>query len=507
MWAYSRVARQKRRARSRRRGGLRLDDADLGAGQLRGVAADEVVGSLLAGEPADRRQDAERVRGQEDDVLGRPGDAVRVGIADEVQRVRAPRVLGDPLGVQVEGPGHGVEVDVLQDRPELLRRGEDVGLVHRREADRLGVAATLEVEDVAIPPAVLVVADERSQRVGRERRLPVPERPKKMTESPAWPTLTAGVHRQHALVGHQVVHDREGRLLDLAGVLGADDDDLHPPHVNQDRGLGTGPLGRRVGLERRHVQDREVGDERRQLLGRGPAEEVLGEDAGPGGLGVDAERPAVRRMGADEGVLGVEVLRRDVLEEAGPEPVVVLLPEPLGSRRPTRSSPRWTARRRRTCPSGSARCACRCGRRAGPRRPRSPPPPGWRARTARRWRGSPARCGRSSAGRAWGWSSAPSRTPGARSCRRDGHVAVPCRPAARGSAGSGSRAAACAGAARQRPGSSRPTESAFAVRGPRIIARPGWASEHRSTLSHQPVRGRTGPATDDHGRSGPAGVR
>ena len=48
---------------------------------------------------------------------------------------------------------------------------------------------------------------------------------------------------------------------------------------------------------------REVGE----LLGRRPAEQVAGEDAGPGGLGVDPQRAPVLRVGADEAVLGVEV--------------------------------------------------------------------------------------------------------------------------------------------------------------------------------------------------------
>ncbi len=60
--------------------GLRLLDADLGAGELGRVAADEVVGGLLAGEPRDRRQDPERVGGQEDDVL-RGWPAIPVGSA------------------------------------------------------------------------------------------------------------------------------------------------------------------------------------------------------------------------------------------------------------------------------------------------------------------------------------------------------------------------------------------------------------------------------------------
>ena len=59
--------------------------------------------------------------------------------------------------------------------------------------------------------------------------LPVPDSPKNTDASPVRADVDRRVHRQHALVGHEVVHDRERALLDLAGVLGADDEDLHPP--------------------------------------------------------------------------------------------------------------------------------------------------------------------------------------------------------------------------------------------------------------------------------------
>ena len=80
-----------------------------------------------------------------------------------------------------------------------------------------------------------------------------------------------------------------------------------------------------IGLEAGHVDDREVGDEGREVLARRPAEQVAREDAGPGGLGVDAQAAAVRRVRADVHVLRVQLLVRDVLHEAGAEPVVVLL--------------------------------------------------------------------------------------------------------------------------------------------------------------------------------------
>ena len=185
----ARVARQERRPEAGGERRARLLDPDLGAGELRRVAADEVVGRLLARQARDRRQHAERVGGQEDHVARRAGDAGRIGVADEVQRVGAAGVLGEPLGVEVELARHRVDVDVLEDRPEAPGRGEDVRLVHRREADRLGVAAALEVEDVVAAPAVLVVADEAPQRIGRERRLARAREPEEDDESPACPTL------------------------------------------------------------------------------------------------------------------------------------------------------------------------------------------------------------------------------------------------------------------------------------------------------------------------------
>ncbi len=150
-----------------------------------------------------------------------------------------------------------------------------------------------------------------------------------MHASPAVAHVDRGVHREHPLVGHQVVHHRERGLLDLARVAGADDDDLHPLQVDQDRGPGAGALGGRVGLEAGHVDDREVGRERRELGARRPAEQVAREDAGPGGLGVHAQAPAMGRMGADVQVLGIQLAIREVGHEAGAEAVVVGLADRL----------------------------------------------------------------------------------------------------------------------------------------------------------------------------------
>ena len=70
-----RVPDQERPAEARRERRLRLGHAHLGARDLRRVAADEVVHRLRRRQPADRRQHAERVAGQEDHVRRMAGDA------------------------------------------------------------------------------------------------------------------------------------------------------------------------------------------------------------------------------------------------------------------------------------------------------------------------------------------------------------------------------------------------------------------------------------------------
>ena len=123
-------------------------------------------------------------------VAGVPGHAGRIGVADELERIRATRVLGEALGVEVELAGGLVEVDVLEDRAEPAGGGEDVRLVHRREADRLGVAAALEVEQPFGPQPCS--SSPMRQRSGSAESvvLPVPESPKKIAGSPSRPTFT-----------------------------------------------------------------------------------------------------------------------------------------------------------------------------------------------------------------------------------------------------------------------------------------------------------------------------
>ena len=162
--------RQERCAEARRERRLRLRDADLRTGELRREAGEEVVERLVAAQSRDRRQDPECIGGEHDHRTRMPGPLLRMRIRDLLELVRGTRVLRLGVVVEVESPAL-VDRDVLEDRPERVRRLEDLRLGVGGEADHLRVTAAFEVEDTGIAPAVLVVADQRALRVGRERRL------------------------------------------------------------------------------------------------------------------------------------------------------------------------------------------------------------------------------------------------------------------------------------------------------------------------------------------------
>ena len=160
---HARRLRQERRAEAGRERRLRLGDADLGAGELRGEARQEVEERLLVREPRDRRQHAECVRGEHHDGARMAGALLGERVRDALELVRGPRVLGLRRVVEVEHAAL-VDGDVLEDRAERARRLEDLRLGLLREPDHLRVAAAFDVEDAAVAPAVLVVADQPAAR-------------------------------------------------------------------------------------------------------------------------------------------------------------------------------------------------------------------------------------------------------------------------------------------------------------------------------------------------------
>src|SRR6266545_1272000 len=86
--------------------------------------------------------------------------AGELGVGDQVDRIGGAGVLGLAVVVVIGNAGVGIDHHVLEHGSEALGGGVDLGLGLLRDADRLGVAAALEVEDAGLRPAVLVVPDQ-----------------------------------------------------------------------------------------------------------------------------------------------------------------------------------------------------------------------------------------------------------------------------------------------------------------------------------------------------------
>ena len=91
---HGRMTRQERRAEAGGEFRLDADETLLGAGDLRGVAGEEVIHRLRRRELGDRRHHAERVGGEHHQVLRHAGAAAARGVRDELERIGRAGVLG-----------------------------------------------------------------------------------------------------------------------------------------------------------------------------------------------------------------------------------------------------------------------------------------------------------------------------------------------------------------------------------------------------------------------------
>ena len=220
------MERHERRAEAGREGRARLGDAALGAGDLGGVAREEVVDRLLGRQPRERRQHAEGIGGEEHHGLRHAADAARRNRRQRLERIGGAGVLGQRDVVEI---GHAVraEHEVLEHRARSDCAAAKIsGSLSALQLHRLGVAAALEIEDAVRGPAVLVVADQRPRR-DRSRasscRCPRGRRTaRRRRRARHWPSSASGSTPRARRVE---VEQREHRLLDLAGIGGAADDD------------------------------------------------------------------------------------------------------------------------------------------------------------------------------------------------------------------------------------------------------------------------------------------
>lgn len=296
-------------------GSLGLGDTVLSTSHLRGVTRDEVEHGLLGGELGDRGKDTTGVAGEEDDVRGvLVGQAGDLGVLNVLNGVSTAGVLSKGRVVVVDNTGDGVEDNVLEDGSEA-DGVENIGLLLGGEANALGVAATLDVEDTTVGPAVLVVTDQGTVGVGRQSGLASTRE----TEEDGHVAILALVGRRVegqdvVLDGHLVEEDGEDTLLHLTSVLGTQDDHLLLGEVNGNGGGGGHTLSEAVGGERTSVVDNVVGVEVLQLLLGGADKHVAHEESMVGTGTDDTDADAVSLVPAGEtidnvdAVTGVEVV-------------------------------------------------------------------------------------------------------------------------------------------------------------------------------------------------------
>ena len=300
-----------RRAEACREGNLGLDaETDLGACDLRGVAGNEVVDRVLGVEPGDRRQNTLRIASEQDDVLRvRLDHAFRHHVGDEIEGVGGAGIFGETVVVEIE-PARGPVLDnVLEDGAETAGCVVNLGFVVGRQADDLGVAAALEVENAVVGPAVLVVTDELALGIGGERRLAGAGQTEEERCIAIVADVGRAVHGQHVLEGQQIVHHREHALFDLAAVARVADQGHAFGKIKDDGCLRPSAVDPRIDLEggrSNHCKFRNVVLILLDRLRRD--EHVACKERVPGELGDDPDRHPIVGVSAHVAILDEDLL-------------------------------------------------------------------------------------------------------------------------------------------------------------------------------------------------------
>ena len=212
------------------------------------------------------------------------------------------------LVVEIADARLRIEHHVLQHAAEALGRGIDLRLGLGRQPDGLGVAAAFEIEHALRAPAVLVVADQHAVRIGRQRGLAGAGEAEEQRHVAVLADIGRAMHRHHALRRQKVIERREHRLLHLAGVVAAADQDHLAGEIERDDGLAAHAMLLRIGLEARQAEDGEFGNVAGEFGALGAAQQRADEHRVPGELGIDAGLDAVFRIGA-----AIEILREQFL--------------------------------------------------------------------------------------------------------------------------------------------------------------------------------------------------
>src|SRR5690554_805714 len=254
------------------------------------VTGQEVVGRLFVVEDGHRRQYAGQVAGQEDDGVGLAGTVFGRDFFDVGQRVGGTGVLGQAV-VGVIGRALVVQHDVFEHGAKLDGFPDD-RFVFLGQVDALGVAATLDVEDGAHAPAVLVVADQVAAFVGRQGGLAGAGQAEEQCGIAVFADVGGTVHGQYILLGQQEVLHGEHGLFHFAGVTHAGNQDFFGGEVDHYGAVGVGAVTLGHALEKRRVDDLPLGLAGRVVLFRGD-EQATAKQVVPGGGGGHFDRQVI----------------------------------------------------------------------------------------------------------------------------------------------------------------------------------------------------------------------
>ena len=105
---------------------------------------------------------------------------------------------------------------------------------------------------------MLVVANEIARRISRKRRFPGSRQAEEERGIATLADVGGAVHAKDFLLRQHVIHHGEHRLLELAGVARATDQDHALGKVQHDKGAGARSVAGGIGLHFGSVQHREV---------------------------------------------------------------------------------------------------------------------------------------------------------------------------------------------------------------------------------------------------------
>ncbi len=260
------------------------------------------------------------------------------GVGDVFEWIRRSRVLGDRLIIEVDESRHRVVDDILEDRPEHLRRRVDLRFCAGRQPDDLRVASSFEIEHPFIAPAVLVVSDQAPFRVGGKSGLAGSRQSEKDRRVSILPDVGGTVHRHDSLEREKIVEDGEDGFFDLARVRGVAYDAKFLRKVECDKGIRRRAVDLGNPFKRREDQHREIRHVPAILFVRlGKDEHVTCEHRMPRVLGDDPYRHPVVRVCAAVAILHKDILPlqeslhavEEVVELVGAKGAVVLSPPDL----------------------------------------------------------------------------------------------------------------------------------------------------------------------------------